>query len=88
MKPNIKDKIKKIFSGVTNYKENKEEQTITFNVDHSNTIQWEKLYKLSQIIKTEDINFTGNTEHIEYSRYTSDTEYYGIIECFNVKFPL
>lgn len=54
---------------------------------NTNGITFEQLEKLSILLKTKKINFTGRTDEFQYSEYTSDTELGGEIEIYDVVFP-
>ena len=80
-------KICEIFSGVSLYHENPNTKQVSFKVD-GNLCSLGNLALLSDLLKTDAINFVGMKETHQISSWTSETDSYGEIDCYNVEFPV
>ena len=78
----LESRIKKIFTGLDNYREDPKSDTVSFEVDHGD-ISFEKLEKLSKLLETRKINFP-DVHHID--GYSGDVFHSVKIEGSEVKF--
>lgn len=77
----LKPKIEEIFGNVL--KLSIRGSTLTFRIDGNET-KFVNMMALADLLKTDKINFTGETVEYRYSSYTSDTDRYSDIECFDI----
>lgn len=80
-KKRLETKLKEIFQSVGHL--DVRPPFVGFTCD-SNQCSLKNLNALSELLGTDAINFQGREEEYRYSSWTSDTERYGQIECFDV----
>jgi hypothetical protein len=82
-KKKLEAKLKETFYGITHLSVEERFGKVTFTCG-GNECSLKNLNILSELLGTDAINFQGREEEVRWSSYTSETERYGEIECFEV----
>lgn len=79
----LKKELESIFGAIGYLRISDKLNKIDFTIS-SNQVKFSKLQKLSELLKTENINFSGRTEEYKISPYAYSVDEYAEIECFKV----
>jgi len=79
----LQNQIEVLFNHIEHFLADEKSQLVSFDVD-SNSIDFDRLMKLSKLLGTKKINFTGKTEEYQIGELTWDSEASAEINAYNV----